>query len=266
MTPPLPREEWQFGTAHVGRRVLVFPEVDSTNSVAAAVAGPDADGLVLVAENQTAGRGRFGRVWQSRAGSSLLMSVVLFPPPELRRASVLTAWAAVAVGEAVYSLAGVQARIKWPNDLLVRGKKVCGILIEQGRAVVVGIGLNLNQTADEFTAAGLPDATSLSVIAGRPVDLHAAAGEVVRHLDAEYGRLLGGERVAVESVWKWRTGLLGHQVVIERTDGSTTAGRLREMSFGGLELELPGGEARVIVPETVEHVRPVHVPAATDGP
>lgn len=265
MSPPLPREEWQFGTAHVGRRVLAFSEVDSTNSVAAAVAGPDADGLVLVAENQTAGRGRFGRVWQSRPGSSLLMSVVLFPPPELRRASILTAWAAVAVGEAVYSLAGVQARIKWPNDLLVLGKKVCGILIEQGKAVVVGIGLNLNQTADELAAAGLPDATSLSVITGRTVDLQAAAGEVVRHLDSEYARLLGGERVAVESVWKWRTGLLGQQVVIERTDGSSVAGWLWELGFDGLELELPGGEVRVIVPETVEHVRPVPVPGIYPG-
>lgn len=249
-----PREEWRFDTARVGRRVLVFDEVDSTNTVAADLTGPDDDGLVVIAGHQTAGRGRFGRVWQSRPGDSLLMSVVLFPPPEFRRASVLTAWAAVAVGSAVYSLTGIQARIKWPNDLLVRGKKVCGILIEQGRAVVVGIGLNLNQPADHFAAADLPDATSLAVLTGARFDLRAATGAVVRNLDAEYERLLAGERVAVEADWKRRTGLLGRQVVVESTDGNTLSGRMVEMGFDGLHVETAPGTVRSVVPETVAHV------------
>jgi len=253
VTPPLPREEWHLDTARVGRRVLVFDSVDSTNTAAAAFAEPEHDGLAVLADFQTAGRGRYGRVWQSRPGSSLLLSVVLFPPAEFRRPSVLTAWAAVAVGEAVFALTGVQAKVKWPNDLLIRGKKVCGILIEQGRAVVAGIGLNLNQTADEFAAAGLPDATSLGIVAGEPVGHRAAAEELLRRLDAEYARLLAGERVAVEADWKWRTGLLGRPVVVELTDGRTVRGRLREMGFDGLELETRAG-VRVIVPEMVAHV------------
>lgn len=252
-----PREEWHFDTAHVGRRVLVFDEVDSTNAVAAAAAGPDTDGLVVVARNQTAGRGRFGRVWQSRPGSSLLMSVCLAPPADLRRPSVLTAWAALGVAEAVFALTGVQAKIKWPNDLLIRGKKVCGILIEQGRSTVVGIGLNLTQTAEEFAAAELPDATSLGIVSGMAIELRTAAEAVVRHLDAEYARLVGGERTAVEADWKWRTGLLGRQVEVELTDGTFLHGRMREMGFDGLEVEADGGFVRTIVPETVAHVRAV---------
>jgi BirA family biotin operon repressor/biotin-[acetyl-CoA-carboxylase] ligase len=254
-----PREEWHLDTARIGRRVLVFDEVDSTNTVAAEPAHPDAAGLVVIADHQTAGRGRFGRVWQSKPGDSLLMSVVLFPPPESRRASVLTAWAAVAVGGAVYSLTGVQARIKWPNDLLIRGKKVCGILIEQGRAVVVGIGLNLNQPAEHFTAAGLPDATSLFLASSAQVDRRTAAETVIRHLDDEYDRLLCGERVAVEADWKWRTGLLGRQVVVELTDGSHLAGRMLEMSFDGLDVEVTPGDIRSVVPERVAHVWAVPV-------
>jgi BirA family biotin operon repressor/biotin-[acetyl-CoA-carboxylase] ligase len=253
VSAPLPREERRLDTARVGRRVLVFDAVDSTNSVAAALADPADDGLVVISEHQTAGRGRYGRVWQARPGSSLLMSVVLHPPAELRRPAVLTAWAAVAAGEAVFALTGVQAKVKWPNDLLIRGKKVCGILIEQARAVVVGIGLNLNQTADDFAAAGLPDATSLGVVAGRPIDPKAAADVLIRKLDAEYDRLLGGERTAVEADWKWRTGLLGKPVVVELTDGGTVRGRMREMGFDGLVVEV-GGMIRVIVPETVAHV------------
>lgn len=261
-----PDSEWHFDTARIGRRVLVFDEVGSTNSLAAEVASPDdLDGLVVLAKNQTAGRGRFGRVWRSRPGSSILMSVVLAPPPELRRPVILTAWAAVAVGEAVRALTGVQAKIKWPNDLLVHGKKVCGILIEQGVGpgvaggsrfrTVVGIGLNLSQTPDEFAAAGLPDATSLEAASERPIEYRTALATLLQQLDAEYGRLLAGERTAVEADWKWRTGLLGRQVVVELTDGDRVPGRLREMGFDGIEIELSDGYPKVFVPETVEHIR-----------
>jgi BirA family biotin operon repressor/biotin-[acetyl-CoA-carboxylase] ligase len=252
----LPREEWHFQTDRIGRRVLVFDQVESTNTLAAELAASDQsiDGLVIIAEHQTAGRGRFGRVWQARPGCSLLMSVVLTPPVELRRASILTAWAAVAVGEAILDLTGLQARIKWPNDLLIRGKKVCGILIEQSRAVIVGIGLNLNQTAADFEAAGLPDATSLVILGGQDSPRRAAAAAAARHLDREYQRLLGGERIAVEADWKWRTGLLGRHVLVELTDGGTMAGRMMDMSFDGLEIDTGGGRLQRIIPESVGHV------------
>jgi BirA family transcriptional regulator, biotin operon repressor / biotin---[acetyl-CoA-carboxylase] ligase len=252
---PAPADEWTFPTDRIGRRVFVFDELDSTNTFAAALP-PDADdGLVIVARNQTAGRGRFGRPWRSRPGTALLMSVVLSPPPELRRPVILTAWAAVAMGEAVREIAGVQARIKWPNDLLVRGKKVCGILIEQGNRTVTGIGLNLGQTADEFAALGLPDAASLGMFIDDTIDLQDAIEAAVFNLDAEWSRLLAGERAAVEADWKWRVGFLGRAVEVERADGTRPTGRLREMGFDGLELERPDGSIERIPPEAVEHVR-----------
>jgi len=277
---PQPRETWNLDTACIGRRVLVFDQLESTNTTAAEFALPGEDGLVVIADYQTAGRGQYGRVWQSRAGSSLLMSVALRPPPELCRPVILTAFAAVAIGEAILTITGVQAKIKWPNDLLIRGKKVCGILIENTTATVIGIGLNLNQSAQEFADSGLPDATSLSLVGGnltpQPPSLRgkgepdlapsplglggwgrelSPAHVVVRKLDAEYARLLAGERVAVEADWKWRIGLLGRQVTAELTDGTFVSGRLHEMGFDGLELDTGEGW-RVIVPETVRHLRP----------
>ncbi len=263
MTPTYtPRETWHFDTERVGRRVLVFDNVDSTNTRGAALAETedDSDGLVLIADQQTAGRGQYGRVWQSRPGSSLLMSVVLRPPPELLRPVILTAWAAVAVAEAVLALTGAQARIKWPNDLLIRGQKVCGILIEQsgstaGVTTVAGIGLNLNQTADEFAAAHLPAATSLGIVSGGLIDARTAAGVVIRKLDAEYMRLIRGERVVVEADWKWRVGLLDRHVVIEHPGGAVTTGRLRDMAFDGLEVENSDGFVHVVAPESVAHIR-----------
>jgi BirA family biotin operon repressor/biotin-[acetyl-CoA-carboxylase] ligase len=254
---PSPADVWHLDTRHVGRRVLVYDAVRSTNDVAAELAvDPSNNGTVVIADHQTAGRGQYGRVWQSRPGTSLLMSVLLFPPDELRRPVVLTAWAAVGVAEAVRTLTGVQAKVKWPNDLLVRGQKVCGILIEQGVGTVAGVGLNLNQSAEDFAAAGLPDATSLALAAGAPLDPRAAAVAVVRRLDEEYDRLLAGELAPLESDWKWRVGLLGRQVVAELTDGSVLGGRLRDLTFDGVEIEFGEYAAEVVRPELVRQLRP----------
>src|SRR5262245_1906379 len=111
----------------IGRRLLFLEQVESTNTVAAAHANDAAnDGLVVVANEQTAGRGRHGRPWLSRPGEGLLLSVLLFPPEHLRRPVLLTALAAVAVCETIDAAAGLQPTIKWPNDVLIRGRKVCG--------------------------------------------------------------------------------------------------------------------------------------------
>src|SRR5882672_4818005 len=98
------------------------------------------------------------------------MSLLLFPPPDLRRPAILTAWAAVSVCETIRRATDLDATIKWPNDVLIQGRKVCGILIEQGRGTVVGIGLNVHQTAESFAAAGLTEAGSLAVFSSRPLE------------------------------------------------------------------------------------------------
>jgi BirA family biotin operon repressor/biotin-[acetyl-CoA-carboxylase] ligase len=252
VSSPTPRDEWNFGTAHVGRRVLVFDELPSTNTHASE---HDAEGDAIVALHQTAGRGQYDRVWQSRPGSSLLLSVVLSPPPELRRPCLLTAWAAVGVSHAIETLTDLRPEIKWPNDLLVGGKKICGILIEQRARTVVGIGLNLSQTGADFASAGLPDATSLFAAAGAVVEVQDAADQVLSHLDADYGFLLDGDREWVEDAWKERFELLGQTVLIELTDGTSFPARVRDISFDGLEIETADGYPRAIVPETVAHIR-----------
>jgi BirA family transcriptional regulator, biotin operon repressor / biotin---[acetyl-CoA-carboxylase] ligase len=257
---PQPDNQWHLPTSHLGRRVLVYEQVGSTNDIAAALAGgPAHDGTVVLAGEQTAGRGQYGRTWLSPPGTGIALSVLLNPPPALRRPAVLTAWAAVAVAEAVRRVAGRQAAIKWPNDLLLRGRKICGILIEQGRGTVVGIGLNVNQTAQHFLDAGLPQAASLASIAGRTFDRHAVARHLIEQLDAEYDALLGGERAALESCWAWRIGLLGRAVVAEATDGALHRGRLRGLTFDGLELERADGSVLRLPPEGVRQLSVAHL-------
>src|SRR5712691_2501397 len=157
-----PRKEWTLDTSRIGRRVLVFDQIDSTNNYAASLAEEPANGgVVIVANEQLAGRWQYRRTWLCPPGDGVLMSVLLFPPPDLRRPALLTAWAAVAVCDTIQQVSDLEPRIKWPNDVLIDGKKVCGILIEQGRGTVAGIGLNVNQSAESLAAANLPLAGSL---------------------------------------------------------------------------------------------------------
>jgi BirA family biotin operon repressor/biotin-[acetyl-CoA-carboxylase] ligase len=252
----------QLATQYIGRRTLFFENTDSTNGQLWSHAGDRANhGLALLAGAQSAGRGQHGRHWHSPAGSSVLLSVLLFPPPRLRRPALLTAWAAVSVCELVRESIGLQAKIKWPNDVLVQGKKVCGILIEQRAsgpghsATVAGIGLNVTQDARWFADAGLPDAASLAVFSNKRLDPLSLARELLHILDEEYCRMDAEDLVSLEACWKWRLGLLGKNVVVESVKG-IHRGRVREISFDGVELETPGSGALILPPESIRHIRP----------
>jgi BirA family biotin operon repressor/biotin-[acetyl-CoA-carboxylase] ligase len=249
-----PDAVWNLDTNLIGRRVLVFDRLDSTSTCAAALArDPANDGVVILANEQTAGRGQYGRSWQCEPGTGVLMSVLLFPPPALRRPALVTAWAAVSVCETIGQCTGLQARIKWPNDVLIRGRKVCGILIEQTQGVVTGIGLNVNQTVEAFAAAGLTEAASLAFFTGRPMDCPEVARRLIGQLDLEFERMRQGDVATLEACWQGRIGLLGKQVMAECHDGMHH-GRLRELGWDRLELEVAGDEVLCLAPEAVRHL------------
>jgi BirA family transcriptional regulator, biotin operon repressor / biotin---[acetyl-CoA-carboxylase] ligase len=234
--------------------VLVYERVDSTSTRAEALAeDPANDGVVVLAAEQTAGRGQYGRSWHCPGGAGVLLSLVLFPPPPLCRAPVLTAWAAVSVCELIQQTTALQARIKWPNDILIDGRKVCGILIEQRRATVAGIGLNVNQPAAFFAQADLPLATSLAIATGQVRDCRAKARQLIVELDAQFERLCQGDFGTLEACWKERLDLLGKQVVAEGPK-EMVHGRLRDLTFAGVELEIAPGQRVRLSPETVWHL------------
>jgi BirA family biotin operon repressor/biotin-[acetyl-CoA-carboxylase] ligase len=248
-----PRDVWLLDTTAIGRRVLVYDRLESTNTLAAELANsPDREQLAILADEQTAGRGQHGRTWTAVPGSSVLLSLLLFPPDFLRRPPILTAWAAVSVCLTIHKLTGFQATIKWPNDVLVDGKKVCGILIEQGRGTVVGIGLNVRQTPDDFATAGLI-ATSLNQIAATSFGAEPVARSLLQMLDAEFERLCAGDRDTLQTGWTKHLGLLGKQVVAE-CPNIKYSGRLSEITFAEVAIEPPGGPLLVLRPEQVLHL------------
>jgi BirA family biotin operon repressor/biotin-[acetyl-CoA-carboxylase] ligase len=239
-------------TQFLGSRLLVYECVESTNSVAARLAEDESNhGTIVLAREQKAGRGQQGRQWVCPPDMGVLLSVLLFPPQPINRPAILTAWAAVSVCETIRQLTGLQAKIKWPNDVYLKGKKVCGILIEQSRGTVVGIGLNVNQTEETFK--DLPLAGSLFCLTNQRQDCLHVAKHLIAQLDEEWGRMIQGDMNTLESCWQWRLGLLGKSARIE-TATDQHQGRLLEIGLDGMILELPGGRILNFKPEAVKHI------------
>jgi BirA family biotin operon repressor/biotin-[acetyl-CoA-carboxylase] ligase len=249
-------EEWQLPAVHIGRRTLIYRRVDSTNTVASQLAvDASHDGLAVLAHEQTAGRGQHGRSWSTPPGTGVLLSVALFPPSALVRPVVLTAWAAVAVCRTVCQLSGAQPRIKWPNDVLVDGKKIAGILIERRQATVAGVGLNVNQSASDFAALGLGEATSLAAITGRPHSWEVTARLLLGKLDESYAGLLTGDLTGLEADWKHLIALERKDVRVNSISGQEHHGRLVQCAFDGVRLETDHGQVADFRPEAVRHIR-----------
>jgi BirA family biotin operon repressor/biotin-[acetyl-CoA-carboxylase] ligase len=250
------RETWSLPTRRLGRRVLVYDCLDSTSNVAAGLAdSSENDGVAVLADQQSSGRGQYGRSWVCPPNSGVLLSVLLFPSDELNRPAILTAWAAVSVCETIRDLTGLQATIKWPNDVLIERRKVCGILIEQGKGTVAGIGLNVNQSAAAFAEAGLPDAASLAVFTDEQRDCTTIARTLLQQLDKHYDTLCRGDLMTLETCWKGRLGLLGKTVIAE-CHAETHTGRLLDVGWNAVELEIEN-ERRLLRPETVRQMRPI---------
>lgn len=218
---PLPKEfSDAFASARprmgrLGSPVLFFPAIHSTNDVASTLAAAGGEGAVVIADAQTAGRGRRGRDWFSPAGAGLYVSLVLEPArttgdPE-RALALLTLAAGVALAEAVQRATGLTTAIKWPNDLLVDGRKLAGILAEGivGRSdqsgvprvasVVLGYGINVGRAA--FPPELADRATSLELELGRTIDRGALCAETVASIAARYDDLLAGRFDAILDAW-----------------------------------------------------------------
>ena len=197
--------------------IVRFDTVDSTQDCAARLAANGAaDGTVVVAETQTAGRGRRGRVWQDVAGASLLLSVVVRTPLPAARVPLLSLAAAVGVAEALRGAGHVEARLKWPNDVHVDGRKIAGILLERrGDVVLLGIGVNVSQR--EFDAD--LEATSLA-LAGGGSDRESVLAAVLAEVTRWRQRLEQDGFEVVRARWMALATTPGRQVRVESVVGT----------------------------------------------
>lgn len=240
-----------LATAWAGRSYHFWPSIESTMDAARRMAEAQApEGTLAVADEQTAGRGRLQRTWWAPAGTSLLMTLVLRPQLDPRQAQRLTMICSLAICDAIRDVCGLEARIKWPNDVLIAGKKVCGILTELGlmgnrlEYALVGMGINVHT---DFGGAPpmMAPATSLWMEAGRRVSrldlLVALLSGIERRCDAlRRGHSFQGE-------WASRLATLGQQV-------QATSGEERWCGLasgvdedGALLIRLPGGAVQRVL-------------------
>jgi BirA family biotin operon repressor/biotin-[acetyl-CoA-carboxylase] ligase len=170
-----------------GRFGQVYRYAEITPSTQRMLAEDQAEGAVAVAEEQTEGRGRLGRTWEAPAGTSVLVSVLLLPAVAASRLPELSLVAGNAVAEAILEVTGIAPAIKFPNDLLVGGRKVAGILAEssEGR-VVLGIGVNANQTLEQLPANAQTEPTSLRLELGEPVSRLQLLAAILLQLERAY--------------------------------------------------------------------------------
>jgi BirA family biotin operon repressor/biotin-[acetyl-CoA-carboxylase] ligase len=209
-------------TRVVGRDIRVFEETTSTNDVIEKLARDGVkEGAVVFAEAQTGGRGRLGRKWLSPPRQGLWFSVLLRPALRPQEATQLTIASATALRRAIKTVTGRLPEIKWPNDLLLDGKKVVGILTEMSaevdcvRYVILGIGVDVNQDAAEFPADLRRIATSLKLAAGRKISRAELAVEMLRELDADYARIGAGKFSQLADEWETGCATLGKNVSVQ---------------------------------------------------
>jgi BirA family biotin operon repressor/biotin-[acetyl-CoA-carboxylase] ligase len=232
--------------------VLRFESLPSTNTELARLASEGAaEGLSIMAEEQTSGRGRLQRAWSSPRGAGLYFSILLRPAIPQDRWPLITFMAALAVGDALSEAAGVQTDIKWPNDLLSGERKICGILAEgietpAGRAVIVGIGINLTQDAFPGELANV--ATSVAEAARRQPERETILASLLRALARWYALLhepSGLEKIV--AAWSSRSSYAnGKAVQVTNGDEIWQGVTCGVEPDGALRLGTPNGETKIV--------------------
>ncbi|MFZ3149983.1 MAG: biotin--[acetyl-CoA-carboxylase] ligase [Methanothrix sp.] len=243
-------------TKWLGRDMRVLAEVSSTNAVALSLARDCQNGTVILAETQTQGSGRLSRPWASPPGG-IWMSIILKPKMPLAQVYQINMALSVALCRAVSSLFGLEAGIKWPNDLLIREQKICGILIEIGAQVdrldyaVVGLGFNANNDPFDFPAEWR--STSLAAEMGRDIDRCELICRILEEIEVAYENMASKE---IYEEWRSRSLTLKRQVRITSAAGDMV-GEAVDLAEDGALLLRTGDELKRVLAGDCIHLRPL---------
>ena len=234
-----------------GKKIFSFQSIDSTNNRARVLAvGGEREGTLVVAEEQTAGRGRQGRTWVASAGENLMFSLILRPgiPPD--KLNILPLGIAVAVAHGVQRFTSLPVYCKWPNDLLLHGRKFAGILMESAlntrgfEYVIVGIGVNVNQ--ETFPDPLQQRATSLALHAGHHLDRIGLLRAILESLEKEYDSYDSGGIENILPSWLALAPIIGKRITAEM-QGVTVSGTVSGISSGGgLQLHTDAGDLTLL--------------------
>jgi BirA family biotin operon repressor/biotin-[acetyl-CoA-carboxylase] ligase len=253
-------------THRIGRPLWHYASVPSTMPLAHELARAGAtDGTAILADEQTAGRGRRGRAWIAPPGTAILCSVICRPPVSAERLFLLVAAFGLGLCAGIEHVTGLRPSVKWPNDLLLDGRKLAGILCESRLGArgldhaVVGFGLNVNLLAEELPAPqpGALSPTSLALALGAPVERDTILRAILGGIDDLYDRLWAGDEARVSEGWVARLAGLGEEVRIE-TDAGARSGRFVGVAAdGALVLDAGGQLEQYLVGDVILGPRPM---------
>jgi len=249
-----PDSSWcptELGTEVVGRSIRYYPRIDSTNEQVRRLAeAGEAEGTVVVADTQIAGRGRRGRRWLDEPGQALLFSVLLRPICEQSQMAILSLGVAAACAESLISGYSIPIVTKWPNDLLVAGDKVGGILLEQrGSGVVVGVGLNVNGRPEVLQAQVGAPLTTLEEHYGAPLPRKEVLVSILEKIDDIYQQFQGGRFAEVVDRYRRFESVLGRKVCV-RVEQEVVCGiAMALMDSGALVVNTLEGECEIVAGE-----------------
>ncbi|MGB7539733.1 MAG: biotin--[acetyl-CoA-carboxylase] ligase [Anaerolineales bacterium] len=253
-----PLSPTSFGRGPLRRSVKFFPVCESTNDEARALAeAGEPEGALVVADFQTAGRGRMKRAWQAPAGSSLLFSLLLRPPIGPDQALLPVMAVSLGIMEGIRRACDLPARLKWPNDILIRGKKAGGILCELGldgaalKYVIVGVGLNVN--FDPRAVDGIPpDSTSVQMELGRRKPRAELLRAILEAIEPRYRKIARGESLREE--WADALATLGRRVRVILPEEELTGMAENVGESGALLLRQDDETVRTVLAGDVVHV------------
>ncbi len=208
LTPEIIQKKLKTGL--LGRNIYCFNQITSTNDFAKKLLEQNApEGTLIIAEYQTQGRGRLGRSWLAPPGKALLFSLILKPETPMKKIGLVSLLASIAVAEAMESLVNVKPALKWPNDILLNNKKICGILLETVTNnfsdlcsfIILGVGINLTQQVEDFPKDIKATATSLLIETGQKIDRLNLLSTILSILEDKYLRFKNGEDTFIGQEW-----------------------------------------------------------------
>lgn len=244
-----------LNTKYIGRTFYHFHHIDSTNTKAKELSRQgEIEGTVILSESQSAGRGRLGRVWCSPERKGIWFSIILRPDIDPVQASKITLIGAASVYKALESMGFRECKIKWPNDLIINNKKVCGILTEMSgelnkvNYIVMGIGLNVNIDQNDFPEELKHIATSLKIEKGEMIDRKKLLGEILNNLETYYDEFIHSNSIDTTiDICKKNSILLGSEIQCIDRNNIFNAKAIDINPEGELVIQLKDGSIKNII-------------------
>lgn len=241
----------ELNTKIFGKNIFSFDTLNSTNTFAKSLSKEEVPhGTLIITEEQTAGRGRLQRNWVSPAGKNLLFSIILYPDFGIEKISLLPFAGSLAIADAIETITGLSSTCKWPNDVLINGKKVCGMLLESSlgnsvqEKIILGIGLNVNQ--EEFSEELKFKASSLQIESGIVINRVTLLQKILEELENRYEQLSHFPAQQLLNDWRMKALLFGKKITVLESEFSFTATAIDVNEDGSLIIETEDGQKRNI--------------------